>query len=82
MLIEMTGMVVEDNPEPPKTKVDARLLEAWRVASGHPDDQAGKWMLVGAPTGIEVPALDPGIFPPCSKPAELEPQDVYTKGAP
>ena len=35
-------------------------------------------MLVGAPTGIEVPVLDPGIFPPCSKPAEMEPQDIFT----
>ena len=41
MLIEMTGMVVEDEPGPRLTKVDACLLEAWRVASGDPDDQVG-----------------------------------------
>ena len=49
MLIEMTGMVAEDKPGLRLTKVDACLLEAWRVASGDPDDHAGKWMLVGHP---------------------------------
>ena len=79
MLIEMTGMAAQDSAAPRRTKVDAPLLEAWRIASGDPDDHAGKWMLVGAPSGIEVPVIDPGIFPPCYKPAELEPQDVFTK---
>ena len=64
MLVEMTGMIPEDHKLPKRTNVDACLLEAWRVAAGDQDDQAGKWMLVGAPTGIEVPVLDPGIFPP------------------
>ena len=79
MLIEMTGMVPEDFKTPRRTRVDAHLLEAWRVAAGDPDDQVGKWMLVGAPTGIEAPVLDPGIFPPCNKPAEMQPQDIFTK---
>jgi len=79
MLIEATGMVRDDIGARRLTKVDAHLLEAWRVASGDPDDQAGKWLLVGAPTGIEAPVLDPGIFPPCLKPAEMNPLDIFTK---
>ena len=79
MLIEMKGMTTEEFKVPKRTLVDGRLLEAWRVTAGDPDDQAAMWMLVGAPTGIEVPVLDPGIFPPCSKPAEMQPQDIFTK---
>ena len=52
LLVEMTSMCLEEPKIPKRTNVDARLLEAWRLAAGDPDDQVGKWMLVGAPTGI------------------------------
>ena len=44
------------------TKVDADLLEAWRMAASHPDNYIAKWMGVGAPAGILNPIPDPGFF--------------------
>ena len=56
--------------------LDAQLLEAWRAAAHDPDNQIYLWLRDGAPTGIKTALLDPGIFPTCHKPAEIEPQDL------
>ena len=58
-------------------KIDAQLLEAWRLASGDPDHWAYKWLGDGAPAGIVEHIKDPGIFPVCPRPAELQPEDIY-----
>ena len=63
---------------PRLTNVDARLLEAWRKAAGHPDTSIGPWMLHGAPTGILNEIPDPGIFPRCDRPASAQPSDLYS----
>ena len=41
--------------------------------------QTTKWKLVvgSAPTGITTHLLDPGIFPECAKPVDLQPQDLH-----
>ena len=57
--------------------LDAQLLEAWRSAAGDPDNHIHLWLRDGAPTGIKTQLIDPGTFPTCHKPAELEPQDPH-----
>ena len=57
--------------------LDAQLLEAWRAAARDPDNQVYLWLRDGAPTGIKTPLLDPGIYPNCYKPADIEPQDLH-----
>ena len=61
----------------PRTKVDAQLLEAWRKAAGDPDLWIYKWLRDGAPAGITGHLKDPGIFPECHRPADLQPQDLH-----
>lgn len=77
LLCEATHMTAADSSLPRLTDVDAHLLEAWRLAAGDPDDQVGPWLKHGSPAGIEAILQDPGIFPPCSKPAEMEPLDLH-----
>ena len=60
-----------------RTNVDAVLLEAWRKAPGDPESQVYLWLTDGAPTGITSKLVEPGIFPACAKPADLEPEDVH-----
>ena len=61
----------------PRTKVDAQSLEAWRDAAGDPDHWVYKWLRDGAPAGITEHLKDPGIFPQCHRPADLQPQDLH-----
>ena len=62
---------------PSRTHIDALLLESWRIAAADPDDQVFVWLRDGAPTGITAQFVDPGIFPTCSRPADVQPQDIH-----
>ena len=53
------------------------MLEAWRLVAGDPDHRVYKWLRDGAPAGITEVIKDPGIFPACPRPAELQPEDIY-----
>ena len=79
LLAETTNMTSMEHDFAPTrlTKVDAILLEAWRRRASHPDDQPGPWLARGAPAGILNPIIDPGVFPICSKPASMEPDDLH-----
>ena len=68
---------VHSRKYPARTKTDAQLLEAWRVAVGDPDHWVYKWLRDGAPAGIAEHIRDPGIFPQCPRPAELQPEDIH-----
>ena len=57
--------------------MDAQLLEAWRSAAGDLDHWVYKWLRDGAPAGIAEHIKDPGIFPVCLRPADLQPQDIH-----
>lgn len=59
-----------------RAMLDAQLHEAWRAAAGDPDSHIYLWLRDGAPTGIRNHVVDPGIFPTCHRPADLEPQDL------
>ena len=61
---------------PTRTNIHAWLLESWRVAAKDPDDQIYTWLTQGAPAGILHAPKDPGIFPDCSAPSEMEPGDL------
>ena len=61
---------------PSLTDVDAYLLEAWRLVAADPDHQIFHWLRDGAPTGITQDLIDPGIFPACSRPAEVQPENL------
>ena len=78
LLIELTAMTMTDAQKamPSLTDVDAYLLEAWRVAAADPDHQIFPWLRDGAPTGITQDLIDPGIFPACSRPAEVQPENL------
>ena len=41
------------------------------------DDQIFIWLRDGAPTGITAQLHDPCIFPECSRPADVQPQDLH-----
>ena len=79
LLEEYTSMYRSDAERamPARTLVDAYLLEAWRLAAADPDDQIFIWLRDGAPTGITAQLHDPGIFPECSRPADVQPQDLH-----
>ena len=65
-----------ENAMPSLTKIDAFLLEAWRLVASDPDDRIFIWLRDGAPTGITSQLIDPGIFPQCSRPADVQPEDL------
>ena len=78
LLIEITAMTMTDAERamPALTSVDAYLLEAWRKVAHDPDHQIFKWLRDGAPTGIKQDLIDPGIFPACNRPAEVQPENL------
>ena len=78
LLINYTAMCLTDAEKamPSLTKIDAFLLEAWRLVAADPDDQIFIWLRDGAPTGITSQLIDPGIFPQCSRPADVQPEDL------
>ena len=62
---------------PSRTLIDSLLLESCRIAAADPDDQIFIWLRDGAPTGITAQLHDPGLFPECSRPADVQPQDLH-----
>ena len=58
--------------ELPKTELDYVVWEGWRRASQYPDGEVPRWLIGGAPSGIEEHPKLRGIFPPSREP---EPQD-------
>ena len=46
------------------------------LVAADPDDQILIWLRDGAPTGITSQLIDPGIFPQCSRPADVQPEDL------
>ena len=58
------------------TKIDAPLVEAWRIAAKDPDDQVGRWLLYGAPAGILHQPIDERIFPDAAAPSEISPEEL------
>ena len=62
-LIETTRMLSADADVVHRKRVDAHVLEAWRVAAMDPDDQIFLWLRDGGPTGITSELRDPGKFP-------------------
>ena len=75
LLIETTRMLPADKSLVPKT----HLVEVWGVAALDPDDQIFLWLRDGAPAGITTELIDPGIFPKCNGPADLQPGDLHRK---
>ena len=57
--------------------MDAQLLEAWRAAASDPDSQVYMWLRDGGPTGITSRLVDPGTFPKCLRPVDLQPQGLH-----
>ena len=49
------------------TEVNAQLIEAWRAAAGDKDTQVCKWLVEGAPAGINREYTTCGIFPEVDK---------------
>ena len=56
--------VVLKEKEEYKTPIDAELLEKWVRISGDPETAAPRWLVEGAPLGIEIPIETCQIFPP------------------
>ena len=75
LLVEATNMTEADANTVRLTKVDAQLLEACRVASSDPENQVGLLLKGGAPAGIFLPIVDPGISPSCPRPSDVQPED-------
>ncbi len=46
-----------------KTPIDTELLEKWVDRSGDPETAVSRWLVEGAPLGIELPIETCGIFP-------------------
>ena len=46
-----------------KTPIDAELLERWVTVSGDPETAVPRWLVNGAPLGIEIPIETCNIFP-------------------
>ena len=58
------------------TKVDAQLLEAWRVAAKDPDSDVCKRLREGAPAGIRLRPSSCSIFTDIDDSATLDPEDI------
>ena len=63
IMVEFTKGVPEDPISAHLARIDAYLLEAWRIAALDPDDQVFLWLTQGAPAGILRSLVDPGIVP-------------------
>ena len=59
--------VEERDPMEYHTPMDTDLVAAWVEASGDPESEVPKWLVQGAPLGIELPILSCGIFPPADE---------------
>ena len=57
----------ERDPMEYHTPMDTGLVASWVEASGDPETEVRRWLLKGAPLGIEMPIKGCGIFPPAEE---------------
>ena len=57
----------ERDPMDYHTPMDTELVSSWVEASGDPETEVPKWLVEGAPLGIEPPIVKCGIFPPAEE---------------
>lgn len=63
-----------------QTPMDTELVAAWVEASGDPETEVPKWLVQGAPLGIELPIHSCGIFPPAEKKEGNSVGEAITQG--
>ena len=55
--------LAEDGGHEGRTQLDSRIYHKWVADSGDPETEVGKWLDTGTPMGIEVDAVNVGVFP-------------------